>query len=66
MDIFYALYTLSITNKFAYRSATYASIIYLFAAFGTINIVDNHYNIIPAVLGSWLGTFVVIKYDKNY
>lgn len=61
IDGLYVYYTISIVNKKPYQAATAGAIMYLLLAFGVINYIHNPLYLIPLVLGSWLGTFIVVS-----
>lgn len=60
-----AYYTLEVVKKNAYTSATVGSAIYLLLALGIINYTQNFAYIIPLIMGSWIGTFLVVKYSQK-
>jgi hypothetical protein len=65
VDALYAYYTLSVTRHQAGRAATAGSAMYFLMAFGVINYTQNYLYVVPLVLGSWLGTYVIVKYEKE-
>ncbi len=60
-DILYAKYIISVNKLRALRSANISVVMYLLTVFGTIAYVENFINVIPILLGSWLGTYVSIS-----
>jgi len=65
-DALYAYYTLSVLSLKPYTSATVGALMYFLLAFGIINYVNNYLYLIPLVLGSWLGTFIVVSVKKHF
>ncbi|MCK4635961.1 MAG: hypothetical protein KAT32_03785 [Candidatus Moranbacteria bacterium] len=64
IDGLYAKYTLYVTEKSEFKAATSGMIIHFLLAFGVINYTQNWLYIFPLALGSWIGTFIVIKRFK--
>lgn len=65
-DALYAYYTLSVVSLKPYTSATVGALMYFLLAFGIINYVNNFLYLIPLVVGSWLGTFIVVSVKKRF
>jgi hypothetical protein len=65
IDGMYAFYTQSIVKKRAAVSATTGALMHFLIAFGVLNYVQNFWYVIPLALGSWLGTYLVVKYDRG-
>ncbi len=65
IDVFYTKYILYVTQRRAFAAANTASLLYLLMAVGVINYTANHWYLVPLVLGNWLGSYVVVKYEKN-
>jgi hypothetical protein len=61
VDGMYAYYTLAITKHKAITAATTGALMHFLLAFGVINYVNNYLYVVPLALGSWIGTFLVIK-----
>jgi hypothetical protein len=64
IDALYAKYTLDIANYNEYRAATVGSIIHFCIAFGVINYTENWLYIFPLAIGSWIGTFLMVKRER--
>lgn len=47
-----------------FKSASFGAIMYTISAFGVVNYVQNWLYIFPILLGSWIGTYITIKYEK--
>jgi hypothetical protein len=65
VDIFWALY---IRRSGSGHAAVAAHMAVLLVAFGAINVIsytENRWMLVPIILGSWLGTYGVIKWDHR-
>ena len=62
IDICYAYYTITVIERKPMQAAFISAIIVVLAAFSIIKYVQTPWYIIPAVLGSWIGTYAVVKY----
>ena len=65
IDGMYAYYTLAITRKKPFASASVGAVMHFLIAFGVLSYVQNYLYIIPLALGSWVGTYLVVKYDVH-
>jgi hypothetical protein len=65
VDAAYAYYTLSVTRLKPYTAASVGAGMHFILAFGVINYVHNYFYIIPLALGSWVGTFLLVKREKS-
>lgn len=65
IDAMYAYYILSVDERKPYRAATTGAIMHFLLAFGVLSYVQNFIYIFPIAIGSWLGTFIVIKNKKT-
>jgi hypothetical protein len=63
-DILYAHYIIAMGESKAFKSANISAILIIMSLYGTIEVVKNYWFIIPIALGSWLGTYLTIKYSK--
>lgn len=61
VDGMYAYYTLAVSKKKAFASATTGACMHFLLAFGVISYVQNYLYLIPLAAGSWLGTYIVVK-----
>jgi hypothetical protein len=64
IDGLYAYYTLSIARRSPIASANSGALIHLMLAVGVLSYVENFLYIIPIAFGSWIGTYLVVKYTK--
>lgn len=60
-DALYAKYTLDVANYNEYNAASVGVIIHFFIAFGVINYTQNWLYIFPLAIGSWIGTFYMVR-----
>ena len=65
IDGMYAYYTLLVTNKKPFASATIGALMHFLIAVGVLNYVHNYLYIIPIAIGSWIGTYFVVKKEQN-
>ena len=63
-DIFYTYYLSAIQEKNAFASANWAVVVYVIASMLVIGYTNDHWLLIPAILGAWLGTYIGIKLKK--
>lgn len=61
VDAMFAYYTLAVTKNKPVAAATVGSVMYFFIAIGVLNYVQNYLYVVPLVLGSWIGTYVVVN-----
>ncbi len=61
VDGMYAYYTLAVTKKKPVASATVGALMHFLIAFGVLSYVQNYLYLIPLAIGSWLGTYIVVK-----
>jgi uncharacterized protein YebE (UPF0316 family) len=64
-DVFYTYYLKAVQGEQALRASSWATIIYIVAAFAIIEYNTNHLLLIPAALGAFCGTFVGMKIRKR-
>ncbi len=65
IDGLYAYYTLAVVDKKPIKSAFVGSFMHFIIAFGVINYVKNYLYVIPLALGSFVGTYFVVKYYRR-
>jgi len=63
-DVIWALYFIEVSNKNAAKSGFWSSLIILFGAFITTEYIQDKTLIFAAVIGAFIGTFLVVKYKK--
>jgi hypothetical protein len=63
-DALYAKYTLDVANYNEYKAANIGALIHFFLAFGVLNYTQNWLYIFPLALGSWMGTYFLVKKER--
>ena len=61
-DAFWALYMIYVNKKSPILAASYGSLIHILTAFTVISYTQNYLYLIPLVIGSFIGTYLVVKY----
>lgn len=64
VDGMYAYYTLAVAEKQPIKAATVGALMHFLIAVGVLSYVQNYLYIVPLALGSWIGTYFVVKYSK--
>ena len=64
IDGMYAYYTLAVANKKPFVSAITGSLMHFLIAFGILNYVQNYLYIIPIAIGSFIGTYLIVKKES--
>jgi hypothetical protein len=64
LDALYASYTLHVTKLNPVKAANTAASMYFLSALGVVSYVNNPLYLIPLAVGSWLGTYVIVKREK--
>jgi uncharacterized membrane protein len=62
IDGMYAYYTIAVTKRKPFESASVGAIMHFMIAFGVLNYVQNYLYVFPLALGSFIGTYLVVKY----
>ncbi len=65
IDGLYARYTLEVVALKPFKSATIGAGMHFLLAYGVINYTENWLYIFPLVIGSWIGTYFIVKCEKN-
>jgi len=65
IDFLFGYYTLCVTRGKAWQAACCCTVIYVLAAVGITSCVGNWLYVFPLAAGSWIGTYLVVKYNKN-
>ena len=60
-DMAWAIYTRHVVLHHAVPAAVWSAIIMLIVGFNTIAYTENHWLIVPAVAGAFVGTYVAVK-----
>lgn len=64
VDALYAQYTFHVTQYKEYSAATIGALMHFILAFGVLNYVQNFLYVVPLAMGSWVGTFLVIRRER--
>ena len=64
-DVLWVLYIRRVNQGKALGSAIFGTIIWLFGAFVVINYLQDKRQIIFAILGSFIGTYLAVIYDSR-
>jgi len=64
-DVLFALYVRRASQGRAIYAAIFSLLIMMNAGYVTVSYVGNHWMIIPAGLGAFVGTFLAVKCDKK-
>lgn len=65
VDICWAFYTSSITNKLAFKASAWSAVVYIIGVTSTINVIHNPWMLIPAALGCFVGTYIAVKFEQK-
>ena len=65
VDGLYAKYTLEVVRLKPYMSASIGAMMHFILAFGVISYTGNWLYVFPLAVGSWIGTYLVVKFEKN-
>lgn len=65
VDVCWAKYFLYVAKHRPLPSAIWGSMIIVFAAFTTINYINDRFMLIPAFIGGFLGTYITILKEKK-
>ena len=63
VDAMYAYYTIVVTKKRPFAAASVGALMHFLIAFGVLNYVQNYLYIVPLAIGSFIGTYLVVRYD---
>lgn len=65
VDSMYAYYTLQVTKRKPYSAATIGALMHFLLAVGVLSYVENYLYLLPLALGSWIGTFIIVKREQH-
>lgn len=65
VDWLYAKYTLEVVGLKPAISATIWASMHFLLAFGVVSYTENRLYIFPLVVWSWIGTYLVVKFEKK-
>lgn len=63
VDAMYAYYTIVVTKKKPLAAASVGALMHFLIAFGVLNYVQNYLYVIPLALGSFIGTYLMVRYE---
>lgn len=61
-DAAYVMFTASVVAKRAFSAANWSSLWYMLSSFAVISYTNNWIYVCFAVIGSWIGAYVTLKY----
>jgi hypothetical protein len=64
-DIIWVFYIRRVNQGRALSAAVFGTIVWLFGAFIVVNYIEDKRQIIFAVLGSFIGTYLAVFYDSR-
>jgi len=64
-DVTYTKSVLVIARVKARSAANLSVLMYLLTAYGTINYMHNIFNLIPIIIGAWVGTYYILKHEER-
>ena len=65
VDAMYAYYTIVVIKKRPLAAASVGALMHFLIAFGVLTYVQNYLYILPLALGSFAGTYLVVRYDAK-
>jgi hypothetical protein len=65
VDVAWTLYLIKVEERKVIQSGVWAVVIYLVGALVVLSYSHNHYLLIPAVIGSFIGTAGTVWYKKR-
>lgn len=64
-DIAWAMYVIKVDKRDAVRAGAWSSLIMVFGSYVAISYIGDHKFIVAAVLGSFIGTYITVKYHNK-
>lgn len=64
-DVLYARYTLDVAGHKEYSAAHTGMLIHVLFAVGIATYTKNMLYILPMALGSWIGTYLMVRYERG-
>ena len=64
-DVCWTMYMIEVGKKREIRAATWSSAIIALGGVTVISYTVNHWFILAAIFGSWIGTYWTVKREKN-
>jgi hypothetical protein len=66
IDALNAIYTDAVARQKPLKASNTGAIMYILLALGVISYTQNFLYLIPVVLGSWVGTYIVVSRHKRF
>jgi hypothetical protein len=66
INIFYTYFLKAVENNNVLKASIWSALINLSASVAAINYINDHWNLVPSCLGSFVGTFLGLKLQKKY
>jgi hypothetical protein len=63
-DVFYTYYLRAVSDSKPLLASGWAVVVFIIASVAVINYTTNHWLLIPACAGAFLGTYVGMKFRK--
>jgi uncharacterized membrane protein YfcA len=63
-DLLYVCFIKSVQNDHPLRAAWWSMVVTFTASIAVINYTEDHYALIPALIGAFLGTYLGINFRK--
>lgn len=64
-DVCWTFYLLKVEERKSFQASTWAMLVYLMGAIIVRSYVENVWLIVPAIFGSFIGTYVVMEYNRK-
>jgi general stress protein CsbA len=65
LDFVWARYTFAMTARRSFGAALYASVLILLSGSAAVGYTQNHWLLIPAAAGAFIGTLVAVEMQKT-
>lgn len=65
LDVLYAYYIIALTELKAFKSSLTSAVIMGMSLFGTIEVIKDHWNAVPIILGCFCGTYISVMLKKS-
>jgi len=66
LDAVYAIYTFAMIKYKSLLSGFMSGLVYIFGAVGVVSYVNNKWYLVPLSMGAFIGTIIVIEYEKRH
>lgn len=64
-DYFWGIYIKAVAQHREIKASLFGALIMICGAFTAISYIENHWALVPAVLGGMIGTYISVKYNKS-